>query len=323
MIKGTHHTEEVKTRISLSMRGQRNSLGCHHSKETKTKVSHTLKGNKNALGYRYTEEQRANLSRAKIGHPVSAETKMKIRIANTGKQLSEETKDKIRASLRTPEVREKRRQLALGNKYSLGHHHTEEAKAKMSRWRTGRPISEAEKDRLRHLNTNPVFTLETRLKISQAGQGRKDTEETRIKKSKVRIGMKFTEQHCINVGRSKKIAWSNPEWRDKVVKAQRLGCHIHPNKAEVALFELLELEYPGEWKFVGDGSLIIGGKNPDFANVNGRKELIELFGDYWHKGEDPQNRIDLFKSYGFKTLVIWESELENLDEVLGRIVEFI
>ncbi len=107
------------------------------------------------------------------------------------------------------------------------------------------------------------------------------------------------------------------------MKAQRLGCHIHPNKAETALLKLLETEYPGEWKFVGDGSMVIGGKNPDFANINGRKELIELFGDYWHKGEDPQNRIDLFKSYGFKTLVIWESELENLDEVLGRIAEFI
>ncbi len=130
----------------------------------------------------FTEEHKAKISQAQMGN--------KYAFGNRFKH-TEEAKAKIRQAM-------------IGKRYALGHHHTEEAKAKMSRWRTGRPISEVEKDRLRHLNTTPVFTLETRLKISQAGQGRKDTEETRIKKSKARIGMKFAEQHCINVGRSKK-----------------------------------------------------------------------------------------------------------------------
>ena len=58
-------------------------------------------------------------------------------------------------------------------------------------------------------------------------------------------------------------------------------------------------------------------------NVNGKKLLIELYGDYWHKGQDPQDRINLFKRYGWDTLVIWEHELKNINKVEFRIHRFI
>ena len=62
---------------------------------------------------------------------------------------------------------------------------------------------------------------------------------------------------------------------------------------------------------MGDFQYFIGGRNPDFANINGQKKLIEVYGDYWHENDDPQDRIDHFKQYGFKTLIVWESDFLN------------
>ena len=79
---------------------------------------------------------------------------------------------------------------------------------------------------------------------------------------------------------------------------------------------------------MGDGQLVIGGKNPDFANINGQKILCEMFGDYWHFDrarcyeETEEGRIELFKKFGYRTLVIWASELKEPEKVLSKIVEF-
>ena len=48
----------------------------------------------------------------------------------------------------------------------------------------------------------------------------------------------------------------------------------------------------------------------------------EVFGDYWHRGQNPQDRIDTFKPFGFETLVIWERELNDIDAVAEKIREF-
>lgn len=85
-----------------------------------------------------------------------------------------------------------------------------------------------------------------------------------------------------------------------------------------------------EYKYVGDFDIVIGGKCPDFININGQKKLIELFGDYWHsmkktgisKEKHETERREHFKKYGFDTLVVWESELKNKEAVKNKIVEF-
>ena len=67
----------------------------------------------------------------------------------------------------------------------------------------------------------------------------------------------------------------------------------------------------------------INGKNPDFTCVNGKKLLIEHFGTYYYQGEDPEERKKIFSEFGYKTLVIWEKELENINEVESKIRNFI
>lgn len=101
---------------------------------------------------------------------------------------------------------------------------------------------------------------------------------------------------------------------------------IAPNKPETYLIKLLNKLLPKEYKFVGDGKFFIFGFNPDFVNCNGQKKIIEMFGDYWHNRTDAKKRDILrliaYKNYGYKTLIIWEHELKNLEKVTNKIKEF-
>jgi len=119
--------------------------------------------------------------------------------------------------------------------------------------------------------------------------------------------------------------WQDPGYTRLVFD----GRNVTPNQAELKLQELLtSLNLP--YKFVGDGKLIMGGKCPDFVNINGQKKLIELFGDYWHSEEitghsiekEEQERIGHFFQLGFNTLIIWESELSCIESLSQRILLF-
>ena len=71
---------------------------------------------------------------------------------------------------------------------------------------------------------------------------------------------------------------------------------------------------PKNIKYVGDRKLWIktkkGKRNPDFI-IEGQKIVIELYGDYWHKGENPKNKIKEYNDVGYKCLILWESEVYN------------
>ena len=115
-----------------------------------------------------------------------------------------------------------------------------------------------------------------------------------------------------------KQRWQDPVFQKKIYKSLNLT----PNKPEKFLNNLLQQLFPNEYKYVGDFQFFLGGKNPDFMNINGRKFLIELYGDYWHKNDDPQDRIDHFKKFCFSTLVIWENELKNQDTLISKLQTF-
>lgn len=114
--------------------------------------------------------------------------------------------------------------------------------------------------------------------------------------------------------------WQNPEYRERQIKA--VMKRSTPNKWELQLYSLLEKMYPGEWKFVGDGQVIIAGKCPDFININGQKKIIELYGDFWHRGDDPEERKAVFRPFGYETLVIWGSELRDVDTLKTKVFNF-
>jgi len=115
----------------------------------------------------------------------------------------------------------------------------------------------------------------------------------------------------------------NPMSKEENIRKWLKSCNVKPNKAEARLNDILGEALLNEYALNVDGSLIIlGGKIPDFVNINGAKKLIELYGDYFHRGQNPQDRIDYFAQYGFSTLVIWESELDDQEKLLKRVKQF-
>lgn len=110
------------------------------------------------------------------------------------------------------------------------------------------------------------------------------------------------------------LNWEDPEFMRRVRAAQG----AQPNKKEMMLLAILEGLQPGVWRYVGDGQLAIGRRNPDFWD--GDKKVIELYGDYWHEGEDEDERIKYFKERGFDTLIVWESKMAEMIDGISAFI---
>jgi len=154
------------------------------------------------------------------------------------------------------------------------------------------------------------------------------TEETKAK-------MKTRQQELAPYYREKSLEqWADPIMRDKMVKAILAGSHLRPTIAEIKLSKLIEQICPGEYEYSGNDSgidsSIIAGMCPDFTNRNHQKKVIEMFGDYWHseevtgrtRQEEEQRKVKNFAAFGFKCLIVWESELSNPEKVLEKIAQF-
>ncbi len=123
--------------------------------------------------------------------------------------------------------------------------------------------------------------------------------------------------------RKLKKIWSNSKYKEKTLKASMLGRQIEPNKPEKILRELLQKILPNKYKY--NKTTIIAGLMPDFINRNNNK-IIELYGDYWHKLKvtlkRDKRRVKTYSKYRYKTLIIWQHELKNLELVIAKIMEF-
>jgi len=162
-----------------------------------------------------------------------------------------------------------------------------------------------------------------RSKISKKLLGRIFSFEE-VEKRKQSFKLNYYSDPVNSLNRSNKVKkmWDTLPLEKKNRRIKNAMSFLSPNKLEIKLDALLKANLPGEYKYVGDGQFILAGKCPDFININGKKEIIEVYGDYWHKDDDPQERIDLFKKYGYKTLILWEHELRNEEKVLSRFSNF-
>lgn len=154
-------------------------------------------------------------------------------------------------------------------------------------------------------------------------KGRSLSEEH---KNKIRISTKkaYTNKNLRDL--RKKIAidlWKNLEYRNKVVKNTLKGLSFKPNKPEKILIHLLKQT---NFKYVGNGKCIIHGFNPDFVDIKDKK-IIEMFGDYWHNKKDYKKRdrrkLKIYSKLGYKTLIIWEHELKNINKIIKKLERFI
>lgn len=104
-----------------------------------------------------------------------------------------------------------------------------------------------------------------------------------------------------------------------------------PTKLEQQLIILIK-QNNLPFKYVGNGEFIVGGRCPDFLNINGKKQIIEIFGRYWHSPiyrptmsykQTYRATIEHYKKYGFGCLIIWDYELKDSNMIIKKINNFI
>lgn len=122
--------------------------------------------------------------------------------------------------------------------------------------------------------------------------------------------------------------WENPEYRNKVIIGTIAALNKKPNQKEMQLDSILQNHFPKTYEYTGNGKLVIGGMIPDFFNVNGRKDVIELFGDYWHTiknrwKDNELGKIMAYNSLGYRCLVIWEHELKDEQAIVAKVKQFV
>ena len=126
----------------------------------------------------------------------------------------------------------------------------------------------------------------------------------------------FYEKMCLIV----QERWTDPVWAEQQVQKMMAGQRVLPTKPELELFSLLNSK-GYRYVYTGDRGLFIGGKNPDFIWPE-RRLIVECFGAYWHDEDEIESRTKHFVNYGFETLIIWDYELDNIEQLLVRLKEF-
>ena len=101
------------------------------------------------------------------------------------------------------------------------------------------------------------------------------------------------------------------EWKlnkDKRVRNILKGLLKRPTSFEQRFIDLC-IKHQLTYKYVGDGELIIGGKNPDFVNTNGMKILVETYHYYPARKSYETERPKCFTPFGFDTLFLKDEDL--------------
>lgn len=154
--------------------------------------------------------------------------------------------------------------------------------------------------------------------IACKNKGIKQTLETRNRRRK---SMQKFYENPANRKRWSEIAtkmWQNEEIARKIF----MSLKKRPTKPENLLIDFLNKNFPNQCKYVGNGTFWLNGKNPDFMNCNGKKLLIEFMGFYTHTFEEEVERESHFAKYGFKTLFLHYSDLENKNLLKIKIGDF-
>jgi very-short-patch-repair endonuclease len=141
--------------------------------------------------------------------------------------------------------------------------------------------------------------------------------KVKAKQSAAKKNKTYTQIHGGNaknmISKRRKQAKTNNNW--KYAKNYRKS----PNKIEKEFMVFLNKNWPNQYKFTGNKYNFVLNKKPDFTHVS-EKKIIEIFGDYWHKGDNPQDYIDYYKAFGYNCLIFWEHEINNnLAHVLEEI----
>lgn len=249
-------------------------------------------------------EMRANISKALMGSKCGLGNKSRKGQKRSPEEISKQVASYKAGGYKPTEEHKRKCSEALkGRKKPDGF-----GKAVSDAWKNGRKVSIVTREKLSKASKGKKWTDEHKHYMSELFKGRPISEE-----QKKQISETLKKQSKELSERGKKL-WQDPEKVKVMVKKMRWARQQKPNNLEASVMEMLNKYFPDEWQYSGNGGLVLGRCCPDFVRNHGHNQVIEIYGDYWHRGENPQDRVDLFDTYGYKTLVIWENEVHSMSE---------
>ncbi len=240
-----------------------------------------------ASGWHHSEDSKKRISDSLQNRIISEETRRKLSEGRKGIHLSEETKARISISKKGTQAWNKGKRDA----WNRGIPRSEETKKKISLANIGKKINDQVRLKMSIAgkgknigNSNPSKRLEVRKKISESKTGKHRSIETKEKISKSLAGRHLTKEHIQNILRRRIPSSLETKFED-IIKRNVLS-----------------------YKYVGDGSFLIDGCNPDFVNTNGKKIAIEVYAKFFKEKDGrsikiwKEKRTKRFAGYGWEII---------------------
>ena len=258
------------------------------------------------------------------GEFLSPETRERVRQSNLGKSAwNKGLQSELQPNFGRRCSEKTKRKIGEGNK---GKFVSLKTKKKISKSKTGKKVHSEENKKIfaeRMIVNNPMKRPEVREKHRIACK--KDTHRQNL--SKALKGKPKSEE----TKKKHKINWQNPQFRNRQIRLMAEGRKAKPNKFENNVNNLIQTNFPNQYKINVSRKTIINGHTPDFINCNGEKKVILANGIYWHLWKLQKDNPKLTKEnierkerkpygeLGFKVLFVWEDEMDNPDKVVEKI----
>lgn len=136
------------------------------------------------------------------------------------------------------------------------------------------------------------------------------TTQTHVRRWMLRHGIKSRTRSNVL-----KANWAKDEYVRMQMTARN---RTTQNKQEKIVERLLDELFPSRYKFVGDGSVIIASKCPDFIDEQS-KSIVEFVGSYWHDKEEEQLKIEHYAKHGYSCIIIWDYELLDITQLNSKL----
>jgi hypothetical protein len=168
-------------------------------------------------------------------------------------------------------------------------------------------LSEETKQKISKALANREVSLSHRKALSLAAKGKAKSSEAVAKMTATKNA---PEQRLAQSERSR-ILWENSDYIKKVYD----GLGRRPTKPEERLMNIFSKYFP-ELQYNGDFRLGVSLRRliPDFINVNGAKEVVEVFGERFHKASQVDEKIARYKQLGYNCLILWSKDVMRREE---------
>lgn len=231
----------------------------------------------------------------------------------------------------------KGRRIGLKREVPTSQTYRSEVRERISRSRTGYIMPEEVKEKIRR-TTIEKGTMPPHYPSGKNHPmyGKPKSEEHKRKISEAHKGQRLSEETKKKIGRKSTELWRNEEFVKKVIK----GLNAKPNKLEQRINIILQKNFPDQFRYNGDFStgVVLNGMIPDFVNVNGKKQVIEVFGDLYHNEKEMKKRFNeslswkrtefgrkaAYSQLGWDCLILWEGDIKRMkeEEIVDEIKAF-